>query len=127
MAPVDEKIRRQGTRPHEMSPPRQIEAITKSQAVKRLEMTQAMLDKACDQLLVLDRREYELQQRYLRAKSSGRLSFGYSLRLQLSTTAATKRQYYMAAERLAEVLKRLALQEGSKSPQGHQGQVEYAV
>lgn len=62
------------------------------------------LERACDQLLQLYRREEELHCRYDRALSAGQKAFRYSLRLQLTTVAGIKLMVYQYATRQAELV-----------------------
>ena len=93
-----------------MSPPEHALLTKRTSAHQRLALLQKLLDKACDQLVVLDEREGDLRRRYKQARASVRQSARYSLFLQLGTVAAVKKRYYDVASRLAEDLKRLALQ-----------------
>ena len=64
----------------------------------------AMLDKACDQLELLQRKKIDLEARCWRAESAGRSGIALSLVMQLNTVAEVRRCYYKVAEKLAEKL-----------------------
>lgn len=68
------------------------------------------LDRACDQLLALYRKETDLQCRYDRALAAGQKAFRYSLRLQLTTVAGIKLMVYQYATSQAELVDSLTSQ-----------------
>ena len=63
-----------------------------------------MLDKACDQLELLQRKIIDLNSRLSRAENTGHFSIVNSLFMQLKTVAEVRRCYYKVAEKLAEQL-----------------------
>ena len=100
MAPVtDRGQRRPLSYLHQMSPASK--ALVQH---RRLALAEVLLAKTCDQLLVLDRREGDLETRYRRARSSGRLAARHSLHIQLRVLTNFKKLYYEFARRLADYI-----------------------
>ena len=100
MAPVTDRGRRRPVNHlHQMSPASKVLVQH-----RRLALAEVLLDKTCDQLLVLDRREGDLETRYRRARSSGRLSARHSLHIQLRVLTTFKRLYYEFVRRLADYI-----------------------
>ena len=80
------------------------------QAQAQLTEARLKLDRACDQLLQLYRKETELQSRYDRTPSAGQKAFRYTLRLQLTTVAGIKLMVYQYATSQAELVDSLTSQ-----------------
>jgi len=80
------------------------------QAQDQLTEAKFKLDRACDQLLHLYRKETDLQCRYDRALTAGHKAFRYSLRLKLTTVAGIKLMVYQYATSQAELVDRLTSQ-----------------
>ena len=65
----------------------------------------AMLNKACDQMELLEGRRLDLQRRCDRAEAAGQRTFVVSLKIQIHTVTNMRRCYYDAAAKIAEELK----------------------
>ena len=76
--------------------------------------TENRFRKACEQIILLNNKLEELQQRYDLAKKVDRKSFQYNLRLKMATFEGVRNTYYeyacLKAEKVAEIRCELALE-----------------
>ena len=73
----------------------------------QLSAENAKFQKACDQLILLDNRERDLQTRYRRAKAEHNRSMRYSIRMQLAGVSSVKLMYYRYSEKQADIVNNL--------------------
>ena len=75
--------------------------------VARYVAAKMMLDKVCDQLVILDQRESDLGVRYSRAVKSSLLGSRVSSKLQMAVVTGVKLQYFQYAEKLADLIDKM--------------------
>ena len=100
MAPVSELTRR--LKKIQIQGPKSTTALKPLRSSDHLAM---MLNKACDQLQLLEGRQIDLQRRRDRALVAGQHRFSVSLMIQIRTITEIRRCYYNAADKIAETLR----------------------
>ncbi|KAK3612095.1 hypothetical protein CHS0354_031164 [Potamilus streckersoni] len=74
---------------------------TKRQLKKELTETEIKFRKACDQIIILNKKMESVQKRYNRAKETNFRIFRYKLRLRLAIIEGVRNVYYEYANRKA--------------------------
>ena len=78
--------------------------------VENLHNLEEKFYKACDQIIVIDRKLQDMTIRYEEANKTGHRSLRYNRRLQLVTLEGVRAAFYQYAEKAAEEMTRLRCQ-----------------
>ncbi len=81
-----------------------------STKLARFVAAQRLLNKACDQIVLLNRREVDLKIRYDRAKANQSRGARASTHNQLAVVSGVKVQYYHYAHQLADIVEQLQVE-----------------
>ena len=73
----------------------------------QLDLLENKFFRACDQILIIDRRLKDLSSRYLSANDEGNRMMVYTRRLQLVTLEGVRTAYYQYAQRAADQMSEL--------------------